>query len=311
MLARPGLPTFEYVRPDTTDKAVELLLEHGEKARPLMGGTDIFPRMRDGVIEAELLVDVKHIPGMRDIRRDDGALLLGAAVTMNEIANHPAVECRWSLLAEAAQALGTYQVRNRATIGGNLCNASPCADSSLAVLVLEGTVLAQGPEGRREIPISDFFRGPGQPALGPAEIVTGVRLPAPPRGAVGHHLKLSRSKLGDLSVVSVEVLGYPGGLDERGAAGQRSSVDGTHTGPYEYRIGLGSVAPTPIRALEAERLLGAEARPEEHFERAAQAAVAVAKPIDDVRASSVYRRAMVHNLTRRGLEIVWEQLRPD
>lgn len=296
MLARPGLPSFDYVRPSTFDEAVSILEEHEghekEAARPLMGGTDLFPKMRDGVLGPEVLVDVKHLPGMCDVVYDEQAgLTIGAAVTMNQIARYPDVQAHYPLLAEAANSVGSYQLRNRATIGGNLCNGSPCADTALAALVLEGHVVLHGPEGERALPIKAFFLGPGETALQAGEMMTAIRFPRPLKESAGRHLKLSRNKLGDLSLVSVDVLGFS---------------NGAHSG-YTFRIGLGSVAPTVVRASEAEMILAKHPLGEETFALAAEKAMEAAAPIDDVRSSAAYREAMVRNLTLRGLWEVWER----
>jgi carbon-monoxide dehydrogenase medium subunit len=261
-----------------------------------MGGTDLFPKMRDGTMRPDVVVDVKHLPGLRDVVYDSRAgLTVGAAITMNELATHLDIRARYRLLAEAASAVGSYQVRNRATVGGNLCNASPCADTALATLVLRGRVVLYGPNGEREMPIEAFFVGPGQSALQTGEFMTAIRYPAPPNGAAGRHLKLGRNRLGDLSLVSVEVLGFP----DRTASG------------YQFRIGLGSVAPTVVRAIGAEALLGANPPGEETFAAAADTAAEAAAPIDDVRSGAAYRKAMVRNLTLRGLRDVWARLRDE
>lgn len=293
MLARPGLPSFNYVRADTADEVVRLLEEYGPAARLLMGGTDLFPQMRERPIRPALVIDVKHLPGMRDVILDDQGLTVGAAVIMNQIAHHPEIQAHYGLLAEAANAVGSYQVRNRATIGGNLCNASPCADTALATRVLEGWVVLYGPDGERELPLEDFLRGPGETALGSCELMTRIRFPAPVDGAIGRHLKLSRNKLGDLSLASVDVWAAPNG-----------ATSGTR-----FRVGLGSVAPTVIRAHKAEEILASQPAGEATFAQAAERAMAAASPIDDVRAGAAYRRAMVRNLTLRGLRAVWDQLR--
>jgi CO/xanthine dehydrogenase FAD-binding subunit len=327
VLARPGLPSFDYVRATTADEVVRLLKEHGEAAQLVMGGTDLFVRMRDGFIRPQVVVDVKHLPGMRDVVYDGQAgLTVGAAATMNEIARHPDVKAHYPLLAEAANSVASYQLRNRATIGGNLCNGSPCADTGPATLVLEGRIVlygqapstssgqapstgsprlrsgqaGQGPStgsgqgGEREVPAGEFFLGPGETALQAGELMTAIRYPVPPAGSAGRYLKLGRSKIGDLSVVSVAVLGFP---------------DGTAPSGYRFRIALGSVAPVVLRALEAEDVLAANPPGEQVFALAAEKAVEAASPIDDVRGSAAYRSAMVRQLTRRGLREVWGQLR--
>lgn len=302
MLARPGLPRFDYVKAESADQVVRLLNAHPNGTRLMMGGTDLLPKIRDGVMRPALLVDVKHLPRIREVTFDEETgLTVGAAVTMNEIARHPAVRDRYPLLSDAAAAVGSYQLRNRATIGGNLCNASPCADGALAALVLKGTLVLRGPAGIREVPIEAFSLGPGETVLQTSEFLTAIRFPIPPTRALGRHLKLSRNRLGDLSLVSVGVLGFP--LAEGSANLNRASSG------YGFRVGLGSVAPTVVRASEAEEVLAQNPPGEKTFALAAEKAVEAAVPIDDVRASATYRRAMVRNLTLRGLREVWARLR--
>jgi len=292
--ARPGLPSFDYVRANALDEVPRLLEQHGEAARLLMGGTDLFVRMRDGFIRPQIVVDVKHLPGMRDIFYDEQAgLTIGATATMNEVAGHPAVQAHYPLLAEAVNSVASYQLRNRATLGGNLCNGSPAADTAPAVLVMEGRILLYGPHGEREVRAEEFFLGPGKTAMQADELMTAVRFPPPPAGSAGKYLKLGRNKAGDLAIAGVAVFGFP---------------DGTASG-YRFRIGLASVAPVPLRAREAEEVLAASPPGEETFVLAAEKAVEASSPIDDVRASAAYRRAMVRNLALRGLRDVWEQLR--
>jgi len=294
VLARPGLPSFDYVRASALDEVPRLLEEHGKAARLLMGGTDLFVRMRDGFISPQIVVDVKHLPGMRDILYDEQAgLTIGAAATMNQIACHPDVQIHYPLLAEAANSVASYQLRNRATLGGNLCNGSPAADTAPAVLLLEGRIVLYGQNGEREVPADEFFLGPGATAMQTGELMTAVRFPVPPAGSAGRYLKLGRNKAGDLAIAGVAVLGFP---------------DETASG-YRFRIGLSSVAPVPLRALEAEEVLAASPPGKETFALAAQKAMEAATPIDDVRASAAYRKAMVRNLTLRGLREVWTQMK--
>jgi carbon-monoxide dehydrogenase medium subunit len=260
-----------------------------------MGGTDLFTRMRDGFIHPRVVVDLKHLPGMCDILYDEGTgLRIGAAVSMNKLDSHPDVRAHYPLLAEGAHSVASYQLRNRATIGGNLCNASPCADTAPATLVLDGRVVLYGLNGGREVPSGEFFTGPGETAMRPREFMVAIRYPNPPANAVGRYLKLGRSKFGDLSIVSVAVLGFPHGPSPSG---------------YQFHIALGSVAPVPLRAAEAEDVLAANPPGEKTFATAAQKAMEAATPIDDVRGSAAYRNAMVRNLTLRGLREVWERMR--
>jgi carbon-monoxide dehydrogenase medium subunit len=295
MIARPGLPSFDYLRAGALDEVLQLLEEHGEAARLLMGGTDLFVRMRDGFVHAQTLVDVKHLPGMRDVLYDEQeGLTIGAAATMNEIACHPDVKAHYPLLAEAVNSVASYQLRNRATLGGNLCNGSPAADTGPAVLVLEGSIVLYGPGGERVLSASEFFLGPGETAIQTDELMTIIRCPIPPTSAAGRYLKLGRNRAGDLAIAGVAILGFP---DETASSG------------YRFRIGLASVAPVPLRAVGAEGVLEENPPGEETFVIAAQKAMEAATPIDDVRASAAYRKAMVRNLTLRGLRDVWEQLR--
>jgi CO/xanthine dehydrogenase FAD-binding subunit len=299
LLARPGLPSFDYVRASALDEVIHLLEEHGEAARLLMGGTDLFVRMRDGFVRPRIVVDVKHLPGMRDISYDEQTgLTIGAAATMNDIVRHPAVQTHYPLLAEAANSVASYQLRNRATLGGNLCNGSPAADTAPATLVLGGHIVLYGPSGEREVAASEFFLGPGETAMQSGELMTAVRFPVPPANSAGRYLKLGRNKAGDLAIAGVAVFGFLDG-----------SVEQVGNLSYHFRIGLASVAPMPLRALEAEEMLAVNTLGEEVFALAAEKAIEAASPIDDVRASAVYRKAMVQALTLRGLREVWERLR--
>jgi len=302
MLARSGLSSFDYIRASTPDEVVRLLQHSNgdstshdrDGVRLLMGGTDLLVRMRDGVICPRVVVDVKHLPGMAEVTYDDRTgLTVGAAVTMNRLAGHPAVEAHYPLLAESANSIASYQVRNRATLGGNLGNASPAADTAPAVLLFEAAIVLYGPNGEREVPAAAFFLGPGRTAMQADEFMTAIRFPPPPSGAVGRYLKLGRNRAGDLAIAGVAVLGFS----------DRAVPSG-----YRFRIGLASVAPVPLRAQEAEALLASSPPGEEPFAAAAVKAAAAASPIDDVRASAAYRQAMVHNLALRALRDVWARL---
>jgi CO/xanthine dehydrogenase FAD-binding subunit len=292
LLPRPALPSFEYVKA-TTPAQVYTLLQRDD-VRLMMGGTDLLAQMRDGALCPRTVVDVKHLPGMRDIAYDAGAgLTIGAAVTMNQLARHPAVATHYPLLAQAAESVASYPLRNRATVGGNLCNASPCADVAPALLALEGHVVLCSLAGERQVPAEEFFLGPGETALGASEFMTALHVPVPPAGSGGRYLKLGRNKAGDLSIVGVAVFAWP---------------DGALSSGYRFRIALASVAPVPLRALKAEGLLATQPPGAETFARAADEAAGAATPIDDVRASAAYRRAMVRALTLRALQYVWAHL---
>lgn len=284
---------FDYVKPSTLREASDLLLQHDGNAQPFAGMTDVLIRIERGFLHPQIVVDVKGLPGMGDLSvAPNGDLHIGAAATMNEVALHPTVQSQWSLLSEACQSVASYQLRNRATVGGNLCNASPAADSAPALLCYEATAHIYGPGGRRQIPLTEFFLGPGKTALRRGELLTAVAVPPPARGAAGHFLKLGRTAVGDISLLSVAVLGWPDPATSSGTG---------------WRIALGAVAPTPVRAPAAENLLAQDTSPA-GLEAAAQAAATTARPIDDIRASAAYRTDMVRVLTRRGVEQVLQAL---
>jgi len=290
----PVLPSFDYVRPDSPQEVTKLLSKSDGNARLFMGGTDVFVRMRDGFITPKILIDVKHLPGMAQVEFGKRkGLIVGAAVDMNSLARHPAVVEHYPVLAEALHTVASYQLRTRATMGGNLCNASPAADTAPAALVLEASLILHGRRGEYPIPITEFFLGPGKTAIKPGEFLLRIEIPPAPKGAVGRYLKLGRNTLGDLAIVGVAVLGYP---DNKAKSG------------YRFRIALASVAPVPIRVPEAEAILAASPITPDVIEAAAKAAMEAAKPIDDVRSSAVYRKAMVKNLTKRAVTEVWEKL---
>ncbi|NIS82873.1 MAG: xanthine dehydrogenase family protein subunit M [Anaerolineales bacterium] len=293
-LPMPGLPSFDYVRAETPAEVVELLRKKGKETRLLMGGTDIFMQMRGRELSPAVLLDVKALPGMNSIDFDSqSGLRVGAAVTMNALAKYEAVRAHYPMLEIAANTVASYPLRNRATIGGNLCNASPAADLAPPSLVLEASMIAHGPKGERSIPATAFFRGPGEHVLDKDEFLISIVYPVPPARWQGSYHKLGRNKHGDLAVVSVAVMAYP----------EQSATSG-----YLFRLALGSVAPTPIRALEAEAILAKGPLDEQMFEQAAEAAKAVSAPIDDVRASAGYRKAMVKALTLRGIREVWSMM---
>jgi aerobic carbon-monoxide dehydrogenase medium subunit len=284
------LQSFDYIVPHTYPEASELLAGEAGAAKPLLGGTDLLVRIRGGFAHPATVVDLKALPGMREICISaDGGLAIGAGCTMNQVAQHPAVCESFDLLAQACSSVASYQLRNRATIGGNCCNASPAADAAPALYCLDAVAEIYGPAGVRRMPIDEFFAGPGKPALRGGEFLTRLILPPAPRGAAGIFHKLGRTRMGDISTVNVAVYAckVPEGWD-----------DGR-----TWRITLGAVGPTPLRAVQAEAALAHDRSPA-GVAAAAQLAAQAAQPIDDIRASAAYRRAMVAVLTRRGIEAV-------
>ena len=290
----PSLPEFEYYRPETLIEASEFLVHHPAEARPFLGGTDIFVRMRDGMITPQFLVDVKNLDGMNTLRFDPQAgLTIGAAVNMNRVIASPEVQAHYPLLVEACQSVASYQLRTRATIVGNICNASPAGDTIGACLVLGGILNIHGIINSCQVPLETFFLGPGKTTLMPGDIVTAIHFPLPPQGCQGTYLKLGRNRLSDLSIVGVTVLGYP---------------DTSLSSGYRFRLALASVAPVPLLVTGLETSLADQAITPEVLREAAHLTAEACSPIDDVRGSARYRRQMVRNLSVRALSEVWEKL---
>jgi CO/xanthine dehydrogenase FAD-binding subunit len=292
--SHPTLPEFDYVRLETLVEVSQFLVKHTDEARPFLGGTDVFVRMRDGFLKPRFLVDLKCLEGMRDLHFDpqDG-LTFGAAVNMNQLAAAPDVQAHYPLLAEACRSVASYQLRNRATVAGNICNASPAGDTLGACLVFNAELHIHGIDGPRQEPLQAFFLGPGKNTLKPGDFVTAVHLPPLPPGARGRYLKLGRNKLSDLSIVSVTVLGWP-------EAGLPSGI--------RMRVALTSVAPTPLLLTNVEEYLASHPLSPESLNEAARLAADSCSPIDDVRGSARYRRQMVKNLSARALREVLEKL---
>lgn len=290
----PGLPEFQYVKLGSLVEASKFLAEHEGSARPFSGGTDSFVRLRDGVLKLDYLVDVKGLEGTKELSFDpQKGLTIGAAVTMNKLAAHPDVIKYYPNLAEAAQSVASYQLRNRATVIGNICNASPAGDTIGTCIVMNGVLKVHGVNGFREVPLNAFFLAPGRTVLKPGDVVVSINLPVPPKGFIGTYKKLGRNTIGDLSIVGVTVMGYP----------SKESPSG-----FNFRIALASVAPVPFEALKAEAVLAEKKITEDVIAEAAKVAMDSVTPIDDVRGSARYRKYMVRNLTREAITEVWKKI---
>lgn len=272
---------FEYFKPETLKEASELLIEKGENAHILNGGTDLIVRMRDGIAEPEAVIDIKSIRDLHEIKYDETkGITIGACATLNQMASNEMIRRKYNILSEAAHSVGSCQVRNRATMIGNICNASPLADTATPLLALDAEILVYGPEGKKEIPIKDFFVWVRKTCLKPGEIVTGVRIPDYEEKVFGHFQKLSRRKEVDLSTVCASVVKVGDNI----------------------RIALGAVAPTPIRMTKTEEFLKQKELTDEIIKETEEIAADEVSPIDDIRASKKYRLEMVRVLVRRGLK---------
>lgn len=280
------LPRFAYLAPRTVDEAVGLLAEHKGQARVIAGGTDLVPQLKSRELTCpKYLVDLKSIPGLDAITYDAGSgLTIGALATIGSIAESDAVRRGYPILREAALKMASPQVRNMGTFVGNICNAVPSADSAPALLALDARVKIRGPGGEKTVKLDAFFTGPRKTVLQADEVATAIEVPLPPAGSKGVYHKLSPRHSMDLAVVGVAVV----------ASGQ----DGTCT---DVRIGLGAVAPTPVRARAAEGMLAGRKISAEAIDETARNVITQCSPIDDHRASQEYRCDMVYVLARRAL----------
>jgi CO/xanthine dehydrogenase FAD-binding subunit len=280
------LPKFEYVLPKTIDEALSVLAKNKGKARVLAGGTDLIPQLKSREVEAPVfVVDLKGVPGLDKISYDKKAgLKIGALATITAISQSALVKDNYPSLAQAAMSMASPQVRNRGTFVGNICSAVPSADSVPALLALGASVSIKGLKGERTVVLEKFFKGPRKTVLKPGELVTEILVPKPAPDTRQVYLKLAPRHAMDLAVVGVAVAGRcEGGVCK------------------EVKIGLGAVAPTPVRAPMAEAMLKGKKITKELIEEAARNAITQCSPIDDHRASQEYRCDMVYVMTRRAL----------
>jgi CO/xanthine dehydrogenase FAD-binding subunit len=277
-----SLQPFNYLRPSSLSEALKLLGNYGKEAKVLAGGTDLIVGMKEKGLSPGYVIDIKGIKGLDGISYDPKeGLRIGTLATMNEVNASSCIREHYPFLSRAAGEVGSVQVRNRATIGGNLCNAAPSAETAPALLCLDAVLTVAGPKGERVVEIEEFFQGPGMTVLD-GEILTGIRIPPVPRKGI--YIKHSPRNAMDIAVIGVAVAVNPG-----------------QGGWKEVRIALGAVAPTPVRVREAEELLTKKGRVKEAIEEAGRIAGKAASPILDVRASAEYRREMVGNLVIRAL----------
>lgn len=284
---------FGYFEPRTLAEAVALLGRYAGSASVLAGGTDLLVEIREHLRRPAHVINIKCIPGMQHLGYDaQSGLRLGALATAREVELSPAVSKHYPSLLQAVRELGSIQVRNRATVVGNVCRASPSADT-LPPLIADGARLKlYGRDGERAVPLEEFFKGPGKTALEPDELVTEILVPPPPPRTGKVYIKHGRRKAMELATVGIAV-----------------SLTLHKNSCSEIRVVLGAVAPTPIRARAAEGLLRGAELNEGLIERAAKAAMGESRPISNVRASADYRRDMVGVLTRRALRQAWDLAR--
>ena len=282
---------FVYERPGTVAEAVAAL--RAGDARALAGGTDLVPQLREGRRTAGRVVDLKHIPEMTAIAAlPDGGVSIGAAATATAVARHAEVARRHPAVGLSAQLIGGVQVQNRASLGGNICNAAPSADGVPALICLGARAVVAGLEGRREMAVEEMFAGPGRTCLAAGELLVAIRLPAAQLRSAACYLRFTPRREMDIAVAGSGVWLRLGG-------------DGSIA---DARVVLASVAPTPIRAPAAESKLMGEKPSGALFEEAGRLAAKDARPISDTRGSADYRRTLVAVLTARALADCCRQL---
>jgi carbon-monoxide dehydrogenase medium subunit len=278
------MESMHYESPATVAEAVRLLSDAPPgSARVLAGGTDLLVQMRIGRVDPALVVDVKRIPETRGVAVRDGALVIGASLETMTLRRAPDLEKNFPGLAEAAALIGSDQIQGRASLGGNLCNASPAADTVPALIVLGAQAEIAGPDGTRRVPIAEFVTGPGSTVLGRGEFLVSLHVPLPaPRSADAYLRLIPRTEM-DIAVVG-------------SAVSVTLDAGGTCTAA---RVVLGAVAPTAIEVPEAAAALIGSTLDDAALGRAGQAATAACNPIDDMRGTVEYRRKVAAVLTRR------------
>jgi len=282
----------KYLTARSVEEAVFLLSEYGEKAKFVSGATDFLMQLKRGEAVPECLIRLGEIRELDFIKYDEaGGLRVGALTTIVEVANSPIIRNKFNILAQAAGMLGTPAIRNQATLGGNLCNAAPSADTAPPLLVMGANAKIVGKEGEKVVPLEDFFVGPGQTILGQDHLLAEIQVPNILAHSGGAYMKQKRRRGADLAVVGVAAL----------VVMKREVLQ-------DIKIALGAVAPTPIRAKKAEEILRRRKLDEELLKKSGQAAAREASPIDDIRGSADYRRELLEVLTKRAITQAIQQV---
>ncbi|MPZ77764.1 MAG: xanthine dehydrogenase family protein subunit M [Deltaproteobacteria bacterium] len=281
---------MDYFEPKSLDEALSLLAKHGHEAKVIAGGTDVMVDIKYKE-EPGCLVNIKKISGLGGIQENGGSLRIGSLATIRDVETSSLVRDKLPVLWESAHQFASLQIRNTATIGGNICRASPSGETLAPLLVLEAKGKLAFSEGEKTEPFMSFFQGPGKTSLGTKGLLTEIDVPFPAEGSRGVYLKHAVRGAMDIAMVGVAVLITP---------------DAARNTLQDVRIGLGAVAPTPIRASKTEALLRGKSLTVALLKEAAAMAAAESSPISDQRSSGEYRRWIVEALTRRGLEQTWK-----
>jgi aerobic carbon-monoxide dehydrogenase medium subunit len=312
---------FEYYRPQTVKEAIDLMGSLDNTAY-IAGGTDVMVLMRQKKIAPMNLISLRNISAISYVETKDG-LKVGAGVTHSEIAAQEFIQKRYSALSDAAIHIGSKQIRNVATMGGNICNAAPSADTACPLLVLDAQVVIASPGGERTVPIDDFFLGPNRVALEKGELVVGFHMPAFGEHTGSAYFKHTRRQAMDLPIlgiaarVSIKIEGSDVGCKDAFCTIDDISnilkrLEDEKLICQDARIAMGVVAPRPVRAKKAEEALKGKVISEKLFEEIAEIAASESQPRDSVRGEAWYRRDMVKVLTKRAiLKAIDRVIRPD
>jgi carbon-monoxide dehydrogenase medium subunit len=280
------MKAFDYFSPKNLEETSELLIKYGEEAKLMAGGTDLLVRMKDEEVSPRYVIDLKRIHDLNNIEYDGDHVKIGALTTIHEVEISPLIRKDFEILAEAASVLGSFQIRNKGTIGGNLCNASPSADLASPLIALDGRVKIFGKNGDRVEKLENFFVGPGITILNSDEILTEIQISVPPQSTYGIYLKFSPRRAMDLAVVGVATL---------------ITLNPSNSVCTKARIVLGAVAPTPLRAKKAERILEGNQIEKNLINQVANLATEESSPISDIRGSAWYRKEIIEVLVRRSI----------
>jgi len=278
---------FDYSAPTSVAEAVRLLNQNPGAGRPMSGGTDLIDQIRLGRHQPDLVVDIKRIPELNILELSSRGLRLGSAVPCCRIYGDPGISADYAALVDSARIIGGIQIQSRASVGGNLCNSGPAADSIPSLIALGARAVIAGPSGMREVPVEEFCTGPGKNILQRGEVLVELRFPPRAPHSGSHYRRFIPRNEMDIAVVSV------GAVVELEANGDKIR---------SARIALGAVGPTPLYAREASQILVGKTPGPEAFDLAAKAAQAITTPIDDMRGTKEFRRHVAGVLVHRALE---------
>jgi carbon-monoxide dehydrogenase medium subunit len=282
----PILSEFEYFKPSTVREAARLLSKH-RKPSVLAGGTDLINNLKIEIEKPDAVIDIKGIKELSGIAYQNGLLSVGAAVTFSELLESRVIQSRFPVIAEVAKTVGSVGIRNRATMGGNICSAVACADSGPLLAAYDAIIVVRGPKGKRRVPATKWFKGNKRTDIKKAELVTAVEMALPARKHAGCYVKLGRYSGEDLAQASVLILALPG---------------------HQYRVAFGSVAPVPVRAAKIETLLEGRVLNDALIRKCQALIPGIISPIMDIRATKEYRLHMCQVMFARGISAAASRL---